>query len=142
MGCAKYFNKYRPLTKLIAIDSSGSVTFGAKSGPRFIPGLGTSRRPEILDESVIGEIHYVDERNAVDMCRAVAKKGLLLGGSTGTVLSGIRDFADRIQATDVVVTISPDLGDKYLTTVYNDNWVDDTFKEGVREATSFEMEQV
>jgi cysteine synthase A len=133
MGCARYFRKHSPATKIVAVDTSGSVTFGGTAGPRHIPGLGTSRRPEIVDESIVDHIHHVHEAAAVAMCRQIARGGLLVGGSTGSVLSGICDFEQHIAEGDVVVTISPDLGDKYLTTIYNDDWVEARFNAGVKE---------
>ena len=44
MGCAAYFREHSPATKVIAVDTVGSVTFGTPAGGRFIPGLGMSRR--------------------------------------------------------------------------------------------------
>ncbi len=58
------------------------------------------------------------------MCRMLAEeRGLLLGGSTGTVLSAVQDAAKNIPDGSVVVAISPDFGDRYLETIYNDAWV-------------------
>ncbi|KMZ11447.1 Ornithine cyclodeaminase [Candidatus Burkholderia humilis] len=138
MGCARYFRKHRPQTKIVAVDSTGSVTFGGAAGPRHIPGLGTSRRPEIADERLVDHVHQVDEAAAVSMCRSIARGGLLVGGSTGSVLCGIHDYGARIEPGDVVVTISPDLGDKYLTTIYNDEWTQARFGLQVREPNEVE----
>jgi 2,3-diaminopropionate biosynthesis protein SbnA len=129
MGCARYFRQHSPQTKVVAVDTKGSVTFGGAAGPRHIPGLGTSRRPEIVDERMVDHVHHVDEAAAVAMCRRITRGGLLVGGSTGSVLSGIGDFAEQIDAGDVIVTISPDLGDKYLSTIYNDDWAQARFPE-------------
>lgn len=124
MGCAQFFRRHSPGTRIIAVDSVGSVTFGGPPARRHIPGLGTSRRPEILTEAMIDEVVLVSETEAVDMCRALAReRGLLLGGSTGTVLSAVQNTAKKIPDGSVVVAISPDFGDRYLDTVYNDSWV-------------------
>lgn len=48
MGCVEFSASIARTLRIIAVDSIGSVTFGNSSGPRFIPGLGTSRRPEVL----------------------------------------------------------------------------------------------
>jgi len=50
MGCARYFKQWHRSVKIVAIDSVGSSTFGTRTGPRMIPGLGTSVRPPLLDE--------------------------------------------------------------------------------------------
>lgn len=123
MGCARYFREHSPTTKITAVDAEGSVTFGGAGKSRKIPGLGTSRKPEIVDASVVNQILYVSEADTVKMCREIARAGLLAGGSTGTVLSGVRSCAATFSEDDVVVTIMPDLGNKYLDTIYDDAWL-------------------
>jgi len=124
MGCAEYLRRHSPATRIIAVDAVGSVTFGGPAARRHIPGLGTSRRPEILDTKNIDDIVLISEADSVEMCRTLAReRGLLLGGSTGTVLSAVQDAAKKIPEGSVVVAISPDLGDRYLETVYDDAWV-------------------
>lgn len=128
MGCAAKFKELSPSTKIIAIDSVGSVTFGFPPKKRYIPGIGTSRRPEIVNESLLDDIILIDEREAVKICRHFLKKyGLFLGGSTGTVLQGVLSYQDKISHGSVVVTISPDFGNKYINMVYNDFWIEDKF---------------
>jgi hypothetical protein len=52
----------------------------------------------------------------------------LFGGSTGTVVSGAASWLDRNDAGHLTaVTISPDLGERYLDTIYHTNWVQDLF---------------
>ncbi|OLL30998.1 2,3-diaminopropionate biosynthesis protein SbnA [Burkholderia sp. SRS-W-2-2016] len=128
MGCVEYFTQYRPATKIIAVDAVGSVTFGGNSGPRHIPGLGTSRRPEIFCADGIHALEMVREIDTIAMCRFLARSnGILAGGSTGTVLAGVIAWQDRIPADAVVVAISPDMGERYLDTVYDDEWVASRF---------------
>lgn len=122
MGCARYLREHSPRTRVVAVDVEGSVTFGAAPGPRRIPGLGTSRRPEIIDETFASDVVYVSERETVQMCRRLVAHGILAGGSTGTALAGILKSATRLKQSDVVVTIMPDLGAKYIDTIYNDAW--------------------
>ncbi len=124
MGCLRYFSLYRPSVKIIAVDSVGSVTFGEPAGKRFIPGLGTSRRPEIFDPRGIFAYEMIPEIETIRMCRHLAEKeGVLVGGSTGTTLAAVMAWRDRLPKDAVVVAISPDLGDRYLDTIYNDEWV-------------------
>lgn len=66
----------------------------------------------------------IPERETVMMCREVAREhGLLIGGSTGTVLAAARRLSEEVESGSRVVVISPDLGDKYLDTIYSDIWV-------------------
>lgn len=130
MGCKSFFRRYRPETKIIAVDAIGSVTFGFPPSTRYIPGLGTSRRPEIFDPDGLDGVDRVGEADAILMCRWLARShGLLVGGSTGTVLAGIHSRRNRIRSGDVVVAISPDLGERYLDTIYSDTWVRERFGE-------------
>jgi hypothetical protein len=70
----------------------------------------------------------VSEPDAVIACRQVATgHGLLLGGSTGTVLAAVRASRHRIAPGSRVLAISPDHGHTYLDTVYDDGWVDARF---------------
>lgn len=123
MGCTLYFRKYSPNTKIIAIDTDGSVTFKHPSKKRYIPGIGTSRRPEILDDSIINDHILIPESETIRMCHTMARQGFLCGGSTGTVLAGISRYSTNITTNQIVVTIAPDLGHKYLNTIYNNDWL-------------------
>jgi len=49
---------------------------------------------------------------------------LLVGGSTGTVLAAVQQLAPEFARGDTIVAISPDLGEKYLDTVYDSAWVE------------------
>jgi N-(2-amino-2-carboxyethyl)-L-glutamate synthase len=123
-GCAKYFAWHRPHVRVIAVDSVGSVTFGGPPGIRHIPGLGTSRRPELASLDNVTDLVYVPEERTVDMCHQVRDRyGILVGGSTGSVLAGAAEYAVKIDDGAVVVAVSPDLGDKYSSTVYSPDWI-------------------
>lgn len=126
VGCARYFARHNPKTKVIAVDAIGSVTFGGPAGPRHIPGLGTSRRPEIADLHEPDEVVLVPEGDAARTCqRLLDGYGLLSGGSTGSVLSAVEHY--RFPPDSTVVAISPDLGDRYVDTLYHQGWVDARF---------------
>lgn len=128
MGCVEYFAEHSPRTRIIAVDTVGSVTFGTAAAPRFIPGLGTSRRPEIFVESNAFEKVQIEEADTVAMCRLLARRyGLLAGGSTGTVLAAVRQLGPTLAPGGRVAAISPDMGDKYLDTVYSDTWVTERY---------------
>lgn len=126
-GVSRYLREHAPSTKIIAVDSVGSVTFGFPSGKRHIPGLGTSRPPEIRDYSSFDEILMVEEEDTLRMCHRLAGKGILLGGSSGTVICGVQQYAKNLARNSCVVAISPDMGDRYVDTVYNRNWINKNF---------------
>ena len=125
MGCARYLKQHRPSVRIVAIDAAGSTTFGGSAMPRFIPGLGTAVTPPLLETSYVDDVVWVSEPDTVRMCRMLLRSGYLFGGSTGTVVSGalqwLRENAPSVPLT--AVAIAPDLGDRYLDTVYDDDWV-------------------
>lgn len=131
MGCARYFREHRPDVHIVAVDVVGSVSFGGPPAARRIPGLGMSVRPSQLDESLIDDVVIVEELDTVRMCHRLAGRGLLFGGSTGTVVHGALMWLADHHAQDVTaVALSPDLGRPYLDTVYRPDWVLDHFGAG------------
>jgi len=114
-----------PKVNIVAVEPVGSVTFGGKPGKRHIPGIGTSERPPLADLTNPDRVIAVTEKATVDCCLSfVHDYNLLVGGSTGAVLSAIKQLSPEFRTGDTIVAISPDLGDKYLDTIYSKDWVD------------------
>ncbi len=114
-----------PRIKIVAVEPTGSVTFGGRPGKRNIPGIGTSFRPKLADLCNPDRIVEIDEATTVETCLSFVRDyHLLVGGSTGTVLAAVRKLASEFTPGDTIVAISADLGDKYLDTVYNPAWVE------------------
>ena len=98
----------------------------------MIPGLGTSVRPPMLDESYVDEVVRVEEADTIRACHRLAGTGFLFGGSTGTVVSGALSWLNLHGSQDfTAVALAPDLGERYLDTVYYTNWVHDLYGEDV-----------
>ncbi|MEU9623962.1 2,3-diaminopropionate biosynthesis protein SbnA [Streptomyces sp. NPDC088251] len=132
MGCARYFREWHRPVRIIAVDSVGSVSFGGSPGRRMIPGLGMSMRPPLLDESYVDEVIRVEEADTVRACHRLARRGFLFGGSTGTVISGATDWLARHDTRGLTaVAVGPDLGERYLDTIYQTNWLQDLYGEDV-----------
>jgi len=127
-GCARYLREHAPSARVVAVDPLGSVTFGGASGVRFLPGIGTSKRPDLAAHAIMDDLVVIPEVDAVRMCRQTAsERGLLVGPSTGSVLCAILCRAADIRANETVIALAPDLGDRYLDTVYDDEWVEARF---------------
>ncbi|MEV5975394.1 2,3-diaminopropionate biosynthesis protein SbnA [Streptomyces sp. NPDC052114] len=129
MGCARYFkDSGRPVT-VVAVDSVGSVTFGGPPSPRMIPGLGSGVRPPLLDVSFVDDVVHVPETDTIRVAHRLAAGGFLFGGSTGTVISGALGWLaeHRSEGAGTAVAISPDLGERYLDSLYQSNWVSDIY---------------
>ncbi|OZM79353.1 2,3-diaminopropionate biosynthesis protein SbnA [Pseudonocardia sp. MH-G8] len=128
MGCARWFRGWHRRVDVVAVDSVGSVTFGGPPGRRMIPGLGMSVRPPLLDESYLDDVVRVEEADTIRACHRMARSGFLFGGSTGTVVSGAMAWLARNGTPSVTaVAIAPDLGERYLDTVYQTNWLEDLY---------------
>ncbi|MGW6980363.1 2,3-diaminopropionate biosynthesis protein SbnA [Streptomyces sp. NPDC054932] len=129
MGCARYFKEHRPEVTVVAVDAVGSVTFGGPSLPRMIPGLGTGVRPPLLDRSYVDDVVLVSEVETVRACHRLAGRGFLLGGSTGTVISGAMRWLDEHAPGEdlTAVAIAPDMGERYLDSVYHRGWVEEIY---------------
>ncbi|MCT9075495.1 2,3-diaminopropionate biosynthesis protein SbnA [Streptomyces fulvoviolaceus] len=129
MGCARWFWQWRRPVRIVAVDSVGSVTFGGPPGRRMIPGLGTSVPPALLDVSYIDDVVRVEEPDTVHVCRRLAARGFMFGGSTGTVVSGAHQWLTEHGRRDLTaVAIAPDLGERYLDTVYREGWPTDAIE--------------
>jgi cysteine synthase A len=132
MGCARYFREWHPQVRIVAVDPAGSVSFGAPASRRMIPGLGMNVRPPLLDDSFVDEVVHVDEGDAIRVCHRLARRGFLFGGSTGTVVSGAMSWLDLHDSRDLTAAaIAPDLGERYLETIYQSDWVQDLYGEDV-----------
>jgi N-(2-amino-2-carboxyethyl)-L-glutamate synthase len=132
MGLARYFREWHRPVRIVAIDSVGSVIFGGPPARRMIPGLGAGVRPPLLDESYVDDVVHVEEADTIRACHRLARRGFLFGGSTGTVVSGAMDWLAQHEGRELTsVAIAPDLGERYLDTVYQTNWLQDLYGEDV-----------
>jgi N-(2-amino-2-carboxyethyl)-L-glutamate synthase len=128
MGCARFFREWHRPVRVIAVDAVGSVTFGGPPGRRMIPGLGTSVGAHFLDESFIDEVVMVEEPDTIRACHRMASRGFLFGGSTGTVVSGAMGWLARHDTPELTaVAIAPDFGERYLDTIYQTSWLQETY---------------
>lgn len=137
MGCAQTFAERSPRTRIVAVDPEGSVSFGGDPARRLIPGIGASRKPELLDVTSADQVVTIGEAATVAMCREVARRyGMLLGGSSGSALAAVHALAQQMREGETVVVIAPDFGEKYLDTIYDDAWVARNFPAGISHGVS------
>ncbi|MCP2356371.1 cysteine synthase A [Nonomuraea thailandensis] len=129
MGCARYFKERRAPVTIVAVDAVGSVTFGGVPERRMVPGLGTSVRPGLVDESWVDDVVHVPEPDTIRACHGLAARGFLFGGSTGTVVSGATRWLEEKYPGEepVALAVAPDLGERYLDSIYEEGWLREHF---------------
>jgi N-(2-amino-2-carboxyethyl)-L-glutamate synthase len=123
-GCGEYIRDHGLATRVVAVDAVGSLIFSNVKAKRLIPGIGAGMRPPLCDLSVIDECVHVDDLECIAGCRRlVAREAILAGGSSGGVLAAVEKIKDRIPDGAVCVAILPDRGERYLETLFSDEWV-------------------
>ena len=129
-GVSNQVKERYPNAKVIAVDVEGSVIFGNPPSRRSIPGIGSSMHPEILDKARIDDFVIVSENDTIRECRDFALKNyMLIGGSSGSVYAAIRKYfgENPHKRSANVVAIFADRGDRYASTVYNNEWVKEKY---------------
>lgn len=125
LGVARQLRQAFPRLRVIAVDAEGSVIFGGPAKPRSLPGIGSSRVPEILRPEEIDEVIYVNDWEAVQGCHALmSHEGIFAGGSSGAVIAATQKLLPYLPRPYRILTLLPDRGERYMDTVYNEAWVD------------------
>ncbi len=123
-GVSERLRQVFPKIRVVAVEPVGSATFGGAPGKRNIPGIGTSLRPKLADFANPDRVVAIKEEKTVEACLSFVRNyHLLVGGSTGTVLAAIQQLGPEFSPGETIVAISPDLGEKYLDTIYDPDWV-------------------
>lgn len=129
-GCGEYVREHRMSTRVVAVDSVGSLIFSDQQGPRYLPGMGAGVRPPLCDLRFIDEHVLVSDLECVLACRRLVRsEGILAGASSGGLIAAVGKIRERIPSGANVVVILPDRGERYVDTVYNDTWVREHFGE-------------
>jgi cystathionine beta-synthase len=133
-GVARYLKERNPAVRIVAGDPVGSIladkwrTKGAadvEGTPYKVEGVGQDKIPGALDLSLIDEFQTVSDRESFAMARRLTREeGLFVGGSSGLSVHVALDVARQLNDPDaMVVTVLWDRGERYLTKVYNDEWM-------------------
>jgi cysteine synthase A len=127
-GCAEYVHAHEMPTKIIAVDALGSVIFGGEKAKRLIPGHGAAVRPQLYQPNLADRCVVVTDLDCVIGCRRLMRsESLLVGGSSGAVLMAVERMQEHIEPGANCVAIFADRGERYLDTVYSDEWVHEHF---------------
>lgn len=124
MGIAKHLKKRYPKIQVIGVDVLGSVIMGTPASPYKMTGVGLSFIPPNLDYELLDAGYVVPESLSYTVCHALAQReGLLLGASTGAIVSAGLHLATQMAPGSRILMINPDRGDRYLETVYDADWI-------------------
>jgi cysteine synthase A len=117
-GVGEVLKKKLGKVKIIAVEPARSpVLSGGTPGPHKIQGIGAGFVPEVLNTSIIDQIIRVEDEEAIETARLLAKKeGLLVGISSGAAAWAALKVAQELGKGKVVVVILPDTGERYLST--------------------------
>ena len=117
-GTGKRLKEFNPDIKIIAVEPLDSaVLSGERPGKHKIQGIGAGFIPKILDLSVIDEIIRVSNDKAFEFCRIISRQNaLFLGISSGAAIAAAYETARKLGKGKKVLAISPDSGEKYLST--------------------------
>ena len=123
-GCAEYIHDNELATKVVAVDAIGSVIFGDKPQPRLLPGHGAAEKSKIHLDRLADDAVLISDWDCVTGCRnLVRREAVLAGASSGGVIAAINKYKSRIKHGAICVAILADRGERYLDTVYSDDWV-------------------
>lgn len=128
-GTARRLRDLGHPTRVIGVEPVGSIAFGGPGGPYWQSGTGTPPGATVgtaVDYSLLDEGVTVSDVDAFATARAVAQRsGLLIGGSAGGSVYVALQRLEEFEPGSTIVTIVCDGGEKYLDTVFDDEWMSD-----------------
>ena len=118
-GVGEVIKQRNPKFQVIAVEPMDSaVLSGEKPGPHMIQGIGAGFVPEVLNTSIIDEVYKVENKNAFDTAKALARhEGLIVGISSGAAAYAAAQIAKRPENKGkTIVALLPDTGERYIST--------------------------
>jgi cysteine synthase len=120
-GAGSYLKERNPGLTVVACEPASSpVLSGGTPGPHKIQGIGAGFVPPVLDRSLLDEVIAVDDEDALDTARLVARREGVLGGiSCGAAVWAALQIAERPEAAGKrIVVVMPDSGERYVSTPF------------------------
>jgi cysteine synthase A len=119
-GAGAFLKERNPSVKLIGVEpATSAVLSGGSPGPHKIQGIGAGFVPPVLDRTLVDETMPVDDEDALETARLVARReGVLAGISCGAALWAALEIARRDGAGQRIVVVLPDSGERYVSTPF------------------------
>jgi cystathionine beta-synthase len=134
-GTGRFLKEQNPRIKVIGVDPVGSLLHNyfhtrelGLAHSYKVEGVGEDFLPTTLDFDIIDDTVQVNDRESFTMTRRLLREeGLFCGGSSGLAMAGalkwLRAGGADLTEDDVVVVLLPDSGSRYLSKVFDDNWM-------------------
>ena len=132
-GVGGYLKEQNPNIKIVGVDPVGSMYFDkfhrdtdVKPETYLVEGIGEDFYPSTMNMSIVDDILQIDDKTCFTVARKLARQeGIFSGGSTGAAVWGALEYAKRnnLGPDDVVVTMACDHGLRYLSKVFNEQWL-------------------
>ena len=154
-GTAKYLKEQNSEIKILGVDAFGSVLKNFHETGEFnkdeiypyrIEGLGKNLIPSATDFEVIDEFMKVTDQESAHTARELAKtEGLFVGYTSGAAMQAVKQYGAKNTFSDNsnVVVILPDHGSRYMSKIYNDEWMESQgFFDSVQEINPKKIEYI
>lgn len=132
-GVGRYLKSVQPDVQIVGVDPVGSLLYEVfhtgEMGEAFTyrtEGIGEDFVPTTLDFSVVDDVVKVDDRESfLTARRLVREEGLFVGGSSGSAVAGALKYIRKagLGPDRTVVVMLPDSGSRYLSKVFDDDWM-------------------
>jgi cysteine synthase A len=120
-GAGEVIKERCPNCRIVAVEPrSSAVLTGGRPGPHKIQGIGAGFIPEVLNCDLLDEVVPVDDEDAIETARRLARReGVLAGISGGAAAAAALEIAARPEFRGGrIVTILPDSGERYVSTPF------------------------
>jgi cystathionine beta-synthase len=133
-GIARWMRDRGRPVRIVGVDPVGSILFGAwrqagsteglEAYPYKVEGIGEDFIPSTLDLSLVDDVVQVEDAECFHWTRRlVREEGIFCGGSSGAALAGALRYAQDLGPDRLIVVLLPDSGSRYLSKVFDDDWM-------------------